>query len=290
MAFSHVMVSFIIAPLDVVKIRQQLQVHHWRDAATVSGPTYRGILSTMRTIAREEGVKALWKGNISAELLYLTYGGSQFFIYQQTQRLLDTNLKELPRSSHAFISGACAGGFATTMTYPLDCLRTRFAAQGNRKIYQSLSQAVRDIHHQEGAGGFFRGISTALYQIVPNLAIFFGTYEPLKNILVQQLPHTYASWGTALAGGTAGVIAKTIVFPLDLARKRLQVQGVNRSSYVHANIPIYRGALSTMRDVARLEGYRGLFKGLTVSLVKAAPNSAVTMFVYESTMRFLQSS
>jgi solute carrier family 25 thiamine pyrophosphate transporter 19 len=62
----------------------------------------------------------------------------------------------------------------------------------------------------------------------------------------------------------ASVIAKTGVFPFDLIRKRLQVQGPTRSRYVHKNIPEYKGVFRTMRDIIKAEGTRGLYRGLTV--------------------------
>jgi solute carrier family 25 thiamine pyrophosphate transporter 19 len=131
--------------------------------------------------------------------------------------------------------------------------------------------------------------STALIQIVPNLAIFFGTYEPLRVLYRDITPSSFSDWGSPIAGGAAGVIAKTAVFPLDLLRKRLQVQGVTRTMYIHRNIPIYSSAWTALHIIVRHEGVHGLFKGLTVSLVKAAPNSAITMFMYEHVMLFLSS-
>lgn len=50
---------FCIAPLDVVKIRLQLQIHSLSDPVShhsVSGPVYKGTLSTMREIVRQEGI------------------------------------------------------------------------------------------------------------------------------------------------------------------------------------------------------------------------------------------
>lgn len=50
---------FCIAPLDVVKIRLQLQIHSLSDAAShhgVNGPVYKGTLSTMRSIMKHEGI------------------------------------------------------------------------------------------------------------------------------------------------------------------------------------------------------------------------------------------
>lgn len=50
---------FCIAPLDVVKIRLQLQIHSLSDPfspSILNGPVYKGTLSTMRAIVRHEGI------------------------------------------------------------------------------------------------------------------------------------------------------------------------------------------------------------------------------------------
>lgn len=125
---------FVIAPLDVVKIRLQLQTHNPAAKFTHNGPLYRGIFPTMRTIVTQEGIAGLWKGNIPAEALYLAYGASQFLTYQQTHLIITKSGWEVPESVKSFVAGATAGGLATTATYPLDLLRTRFAAQGQEKV------------------------------------------------------------------------------------------------------------------------------------------------------------
>jgi solute carrier family 25 thiamine pyrophosphate transporter 19 len=79
-----------------------------------------------------------------------------------------------------------------------------------------------------------------------------------------------------------------MVFPLDLVRKRLQVQGPTRVWYVHKNIPEYKGVLRTIKMILQREGIRGLYRGLVVSLFKAAPASAVTMWTYERAIRYLK--
>ncbi|KAK3066042.1 mitochondrial thiamine pyrophosphate transporter, partial [Coniosporium uncinatum] len=50
---------FVIAPLDVIKIRLQLQVHSLSDPLSIHGiigPTYKGTLGTLKHILREEGI------------------------------------------------------------------------------------------------------------------------------------------------------------------------------------------------------------------------------------------
>ncbi|KAK6342901.1 mitochondrial thiamine pyrophosphate transporter [Orbilia javanica] len=329
-AVAGVVSRFCIAPLDVVKIRLQLQPQLLSQtsptityntpaaaaAAARAGTIYNGIYGTMKTIVKEEGVTALWKGNIPAELLYLTYGAAQFFIYAQIQTLLSTSpiTSHLPTTVINTCSGGIAGGLATSVTYPLDLLRTRFAASkgssgggDKRGVYSSIRGAIAGIYKDEGIPGFYRGGAAAVLQIVPYMGLFFGSYEGVKAGLLHLPPPTsylpffnptsssssspsnpnpilqsLAGSGSidAISGVMGGIIAKTGVFPLDTIRKRLQVQGPTRLGYVHGDIPVYEGVLKCGRDVVRREGWRGLYRGLTVSLVKAAPASAVTMWTY----------
>lgn len=320
---------FCIAPLDVVKIRLQLQIHSLSDPqpttpstappkatatgaeigatgrGVVGGPTYKGTLNTLRTIAQQEGLRSLWKGNVPAEMLYVAYGAIQFTTYRSTAQILGylgsqsqtkiqpngqrTRSHALPSAVESFVSGAVAGGVATGATYPLDLLRTRFAAQGIERVYASLTSGVLDIVRSEGVSGLFRGWTAAVGQVVPYMGLFFSAYESLRvvNPLVDHLP--FGS-GDAVAGVMASVVAKTGVFPLDLVRKRLQVQGPTRTRYVHQNIPEYRGVLSAIALILRNQGVRGLYRGLTVSLFKAAPASAITMWTYESSLKFLKAT
>lgn len=178
---------------------------------------------------------------------------------------------------------------ATTVTYPLDLLRTRFAAQGKDRVYESLAASVRDITKHEGLPGFFRGLSAGVAQIVPYMGLFFALYEGLKPAMAGvSLPLESLGSGEALAGVIASMASKTAVFPLDTVRKRLQVQGPTRGRYVHRNIPEYKGVAGTVRAIIRREGVRSLYRGLPVSLIKAAPSSAVTVWTYERAMSFLQ--
>lgn len=218
--------------------------------------------------------------------MYVCYSAVQFATYRSTTLLLQRipgKEGQLPPAVESFIAGAAGGAAATAATYPLDLLRTRFAAQGNQKVYPSLRRAVVDIYRDEGLTGYFRGLGPGLGQIIPYMGTFFAAYESLR-IPLGKLDMPFGT-GDAAAGVVASVAAKTVTFPLDLVRKRIQVQGPTREKYVLKNIPEYAGAISALRTIVAREGLRGLYRGLTVSLLKAAPASAVTMWTYEQALR-----
>ena len=286
---------FCIAPLDVLKIRLQLQYHSLSDPLSASQPpkAARGVVAVASNILKHEGVTGFWKGNIPAEGLYLSYGAVQFLAYRSTNQALNKLSEEsgvkVPGAAKSFVAGGLAGMAATTATYPLDLLRTRFAAQGTERVYAGLVASVRDIGHHEGYAGFFRGLTAGIAQVVPYMGLFFAFYEALKPALADA--HLPFSSGDAVAGSAASALSKCIVFPLDTVRKRLQVQGPTRTKFVGGHkFPVYeRGVLHTMTTIVRREGTRGLYRGLSVSLAKAAPTSAVTMWTYERALNIVRS-
>jgi len=148
-------------------------------------------------------------------------------------------------------------------------------------VYTSVRHSITQILRDEGASGYYRGVFTSLLQIAPYMGLLFGTYEATRNSLSSTLvlsPRT----SDFVAGGIAGIISKSTVFPLDTIRKRLQVQGPTRERYIHKDIPIYsQGILHCAKDIIRNEGVRGLYKGLAVALLKSGPSAAVTLWVFD---------
>ena len=78
--------------------------------------------------------------------------------------------------------------------------------------------------------------------------------------------------------------ASVATYPHEVVRTRLQIQKrpIAAASGPGAVPPpvVYRGILQTAGIIIREEGWRGLYKGLSVNLFRTVPNSAVTMLTY----------
>ncbi len=74
---SGCMTRFLCHPLDVLKIRFQLQIEPISRASSVS--KYRTVSQTFSCIVREESMAALWKGHVSAQILSGIYGKFLFW-------------------------------------------------------------------------------------------------------------------------------------------------------------------------------------------------------------------
>lgn len=67
--------------MDTAKVRLQLQKQ--AVAGDVSSlPKYKGMLGTVGTIAREEGLSALWKGIVPGLHRQCLYGGLRIGLYE----------------------------------------------------------------------------------------------------------------------------------------------------------------------------------------------------------------
>ncbi|KAG6426837.1 hypothetical protein SASPL_111071 [Salvia splendens] len=88
------------------------------------------------------------------------------------------------------------------------------------------------------------------------------------------------------AGAAAGAIAATFVCPLDVIKTRLQVHGLPRLA--NANI---RGSviIQSLEQIFQKEGLRGMYRGLSPTMLAMFPNWAVYFTIYEQLKSFLGS-
>lgn len=267
----------IVAPLDVVKIRFQVQ------SETFGRYRYSSVPTAIRSILATEGLSALWKGNVPALVMVTPYAALQLTTFYQLKRAFPLPLPE-PCASLTF--GALSASFATVCTYPLDLLRTRFAAQPEPKQYTSISHALTSIVRQHGVVGLYAGLRPTLVEIVPYMALHFAIYERTKALTLENLHLQYLHpIHSASLGAFAGTTSKLLTLPLDNAKKVMQVQPQFNPHASRA--PQYRGIGDVLYSLWSRGGILAWYRGAVPSLLKAAPNSAITFLVYESTKKHL---
>ncbi|PSN43916.1 Mitochondrial thiamine pyrophosphate carrier [Blattella germanica] len=242
-----------------------------------------------RSIVKEEGLFALWKGHVPAQLLSVVYGLTQFMTFemltQEVWHLVPFLRHDTYKPVVHFLCGGIAGSLATILSFPSDVVRTRLVAQGEPKVYKNLPQAISMIYRIEGPRAFFKGLSPTIVQVTPHAGVQFSAY----SIFTMQLKGTDAQYipisgvGSLVCGSLSGICAKTAVYPFDLARKRLQIQGFQHARKGFGKPFICHGLIECLVTTIREEKMIGLFKGLWPSLLKAAVTTALHFYIYEQT-------
>ena len=193
---------------------------------------------------------------------------------------------------------APAAVLATLASYPFDVIRTRKIAQlssANARssgiFYTTTVSSARLIWSLEGPKAFYRGLTPQLVSIVPNSALAFGFYEFFTQTCYRSNINTFISedngqkylgfYGKCFSSAISGVLAKTITYPLDTVRKRLQVQGFELGRRGMGQTPAYSGMTDCFAKIFQTEGYRGFFKGLVPGSLKAAFSTLLYFQLYE---------
>ncbi|NXU72395.1 TPC protein, partial [Oreotrochilus melanogaster] len=239
---------------------------------------YHGILQAVQRIFREEGLVAFWKGHVPAQFLSVGYGAVQFMAFESLTKLVH------------HVTSYDARDSSTVAVQPVDTLRTRFAAQGEPKIYHSLRHAVLTMYRTEGPQTFYRGLTPTIIAIFPYAGLQFYFYNILQQFSEWVIPAEGKKGGNVknlVCGSCAGIISKTLTYPFDVFKKRLQVGGFEQARAAFGQVRVYRGLLDCIRQIMREEGPGGFFKGLSPSLLKAAASTGLVFFWYELFCSFL---
>lgn len=274
-----------VAPLDRVKILMQGHNKHYK---------HLGVLSSLHGVTVKEGFLGLYKGNFAQMIRIFPYAAIQFMSFEQYKKFLQSLTHHVHPHLVNLLSGSLAGLSAVFATYPLDVVRARLAFQvTGEHIYFGVIDTFRTIKIEEGRKGFFRGIIPSLLGMAPYAGLSFYTFETLKAFCLSTFPDALGrpcpkttgglvlfTPAKLLCGGLAGAVAQTLVYPLDVARRKIQLASMLPEA------DKYNGKRwwTILYVVYQDHGIRnGLFRGLTVNYLRVMPMTAVSFTVYETT-------
>ncbi|KAK7901362.1 hypothetical protein WMY93_018131 [Mugilogobius chulae] len=183
------------------------------------------------------------------------------------------------------------GMTAVVFTYPLDVVRARLAFQvkGEHR-YTGIINAFQTIYLKEGGIlGFYRGLTPTIIGMAPYSGFSFFTFGTLKSLGLKHFPDRLGTPSldnpnvlvlkahvNMVCGGVAGAIAQTISYPLDVARRRMQLGVVLPDSDKCVSLT------KTLKYVYTTYGIkRGLYRGLSLNYIRCVPSQAVAFTVYE---------
>jgi solute carrier family 25 carnitine/acylcarnitine transporter 20/29 len=219
-------------------------------------------------------------------------------------------------TKHA-VCGLITGMITSLLLCPVEHVKIRLQTlqqQGSSSSSSSLPRSLSSFdvakkillrssdHGHGGLRGIYRGLFVTCLRQGPSFAIYFPVYHILKDVFVgnneniknnnnnkngydNKDPSSSPSlwWSSALAGGLAGSLAWTIVYPIDVMKSRIQSLPMDTPSkkrslyYIARNIYRNEGGFMTLI----------LSRGLAVTILRAFPVNGTIFFVYEYVNQWL---
>ncbi|KAJ3333503.1 COP9 signalosome (CSN) subunit [Gonapodya sp. JEL0774] len=151
------------------------------------------ILSTVKTMYKEGGVRKFYKGLGPSVVGIVPYAGLNLTIYETLKQNYLSSPSNPPSTSnhapspllHLFL-GIISTATAASAVYPISAVRQRLQAQGtvsHPRTYNGWKDVVAVTLKGEGIVGFYRGLPASLAKAVPSASISYAVYEWAKEVL-----------------------------------------------------------------------------------------------------------
>lgn len=258
-----------VAPLET--IRTHLMV----------GSSGHSSTEVFNNIMKTDGWKGLFRGNFVNVIRVAPSKAIELFAYDTVNKNLSPKPGEQPKIPipPSLVAGACAGVSSTIVTYPLELLKTRLTIQGD--VYDGLFDAFIKILQEGGPGELYRGLTPSLIGVIPYAATNYFAYDTLRKAYRKIFKtDKIGNIETLFIGSAAGAISSTATFPLEVARKHMQVGALSGRQ-------VYKNVLHALSNILEREGIQGLYKGLGPSCMKLVPAAGISFMCYEACKKIL---
>lgn len=146
-----------------------------------------------------------------------------------------------------------------------------------RKTINSTWDGLRKISQNEGLRTLWRGLSPTLVMTIPANVIYFAGYDWMRTAQASPFRRFVRDeYIPLVAGASARVLSAIAVSPIEMFRTRMQAASHTATAAGH-----FRETMDGLREMVADNGVRSLWRGLTLTLWRDVPFSAIYWWGYE---------
>lgn len=172
--------SLILSPVELVKIRLQLQNVQTKLPHQVLD-SHKGPLTVAKSIWKTEGLRGMYRGLTITALRDAPAHGFYFWTYEYMREQLHPDCRKTGQESlrTMLLAGGFAGVASWVCCYPLDVVKTRLQAQSSYVPlkYSGIVDCFRKSVNEEGYHVLWRGLGTAVSRAFVVNGAIFAAYE-----------------------------------------------------------------------------------------------------------------
>lgn len=180
-------VGFILMPFTLLKTLSEVRSHPlvvlrltgMRQSSAVPAGAKTSPFTTLSTLYRSGGVKALWRGSVPTALRDAPGAGLFIVFYERGRRLMGTNGEIGGGAVGGGMAGASASLFSTLLTTPFDLIKTR--RQISPTLYTSLSRSISLVYAAGGVRAFWQGGGLRVVRKAGSAGIGWAVYEAVVS-------------------------------------------------------------------------------------------------------------
>ncbi|KAG0145168.1 hypothetical protein CROQUDRAFT_94145 [Cronartium quercuum f. sp. fusiforme G11] len=183
----------------------------------------------------------------------------------------------------ALFAGAFAGSVEGFVTYPTEFIKTRsqFRTSETTGKPPGPIHILRSTLAKDGVRGLYSGCSALVVGNGLKAGVRFLSYDKFKSVLVDE-KGKLSGPRSLLAGLGAGMLEAILaVTPSETIKTKL----VNESMRAQ---PRFSGLVQGTREIIRMEGLAGIYRGLFPVMMRQGANSAVRFSTYSSLKALFQ--
>lgn len=231
------------------------------------------MFGTVRKVAGDEGVSALWKGVNAAWLREASYTSLRLGLYEPVKIAFGASDPSSTTFLKKFLAGSAAGAIGSLAGNPFDVLKTKMMAEAGKEV-PSISATARELFEKQGISGFYRGIDSNIARAMVLNGTKMAVYDQSKGYVVEATGLSKKSLVTQfLAATIAGFFMTCTVSPFDMIRTRLMNQPADKK--------IYNNAVDCMIKIAKTEGPLTFWRGFLPIWSRFAPTTTIQLVIFE---------
>ncbi|KAK4960776.1 hypothetical protein LTR66_012885 [Elasticomyces elasticus] len=201
------------------------------------------------------------------------------------------------------IAAGSSSVLSTFAAFPLDFAKSRMQSYSAGFVH-----TIKDAYKAEGLRAFWRGVGAPLISVTVVRTVSFSLYQRAKYTYDRWIqaatgrsplviandkhatPNIYTVSCFGAAGATAGAIITIVSCPFELCKLHAQLAGkMAREAAPGTSTGQFNamGAYATARQIVGDRGFRGLYAGYKMHLVRDTIGTAIYFMTYESIKQLL---